>query len=80
MDSILELDSRSNLKERSLKTPGFNRDSEIHLRCRVGPLDVGLSGSGNRIGVGGTFRLRLAHLLKRLRTLTQYIAIHEQSV
>jgi hypothetical protein len=68
MDSILELDNRSNLEERRPKTPGFNQDLEISLRRRVGPLDVGLSGSGDRIGVGRTFRLRLAHLLKRLRT------------
>ena len=68
MDSILGLEDRSNFEERRPKTPGFDQDSEIRLRRRVGPLDVGLSGSGDGIGVGGTFGLRLAHLLKRLRT------------
>jgi hypothetical protein len=68
MDSILGLEDCSNLKERRPKTPSFDQDSEICLRRRVGLLDIGLSGSGDRIGVGGTFGLRLAHLLKCLRT------------
>jgi hypothetical protein len=68
MDSILGLDDQLNLEERRLKTPGFDQDSEISLRHSVGPLDEGLSESGNRIGVGRTFGLRLAHLLKCLRT------------
>jgi hypothetical protein len=82
MDSILGLDNCSNLEKRRLKTPGFDQDSEICLRRRVGLLDVGLLGSGDGIGVGGTFGLRLAHLLKRLRTehaffpLTQVLQVY----
>ena len=67
MDSNLGLDDRLNRGERRLRTPDLRQGSDNHLRRKMDPKGELLLGTGDGIGVGGTFRLSWTHSLNCLR-------------